>query len=75
MRNRGRIDRKMGDKLDWSSETHMNQIISQLRKIKWRNEWRSDDEWTNERMSDGQIDGWNNLKWTNDVTWLNDSNQ
>ena len=57
----------------------MNQIISQLRKIKgmneWMNEWRSDDEWTNERMSDGQIDGWNNLKWTNDVTWLNDSNQ
>ena len=53
----------------------MNEIISQLRKIKLRNEWRSDDEWTNERMSDGQIDGWNNLKWTNDVTWLNDSNQ
>ena len=41
----------------------------------WMNEWRSDDEWTNERMSDGQIDGWNNFKWTNDVTWLNDSNQ
>ena len=41
----------------------------------WMNEWRSYDEWTNERMSDGQIDGWNNLKWTNDVTWLNDSNQ
>ena len=29
----------------------------------------------NERMSKGQMDGWNNLKWTNDVAWLNDSNQ
>ena len=59
----------------------MNEIISQLKKKlnkemnEWMNEGRSYDEWTNERMSDGQIDGWNNLKWTNDVTWLNDSNQ
>ena len=46
MRNGGRIDRKMGDKIDWSSQTHMNEIISQLKKIKWRNEWMS--EWMNE---------------------------
>ena len=35
------------------------------------NEWW----WMNERMSKGQMDGWKNFKWTNDVTWLNDSNQ
>ena len=27
----------------------------------------------NERMSKWQMDGWNNFKRTNDVTWLNDS--
>ena len=57
MRNGGRIDRKMGDKLDWSSWTHMNEIISQLRKFKWRNEWMN--EWMNEGvMMNERTNGW-----------------
>ena len=39
------------------------------------NEWMMMNERTNERMSKWQMDGWNNFKWTNDETWLNDSNQ
>ena len=53
MRNGGRIDRKMGDKIDWSSLTHMNEIISQLRKLNeemngWMKEWW----WMNERRDE-----------------------
>ena len=39
------------------------------------NEGMMMNERKNERMSDGRMDGWNNCKWTSDVTWLNDSSQ
>ena len=41
----------------------------------WVDEWMKEWWWMNERMSKGRMDGWNNFEWTNDVTWLNDSNQ
>ena len=54
----------------------MNEIISQLKKLNEEmNEWMNEWWWMNERMSKWQMDGWNNFKRTNDVTWLNDSNQ
>ena len=53
MRNGGRIDKKMDDKIDWSSYTHMNEIISQL-----RNEWMKEWWWMNERTNGWVTDGW-----------------